>query len=123
CGVDEQVRASQLVAQLCGRAGETQCGAGCDPHGRDHGRRWRVAHAAATTELVSLSADGSPIHNAVFDAISSDGRYVLFDSPRSDVVAGDTNRNTDVFVRDRLLGTTKRVSVGTGGFQLNGGSQ
>ena len=29
-----------------------------------------VAHAAATTELVSLSADGSPIHNAVFDAIS-----------------------------------------------------
>jgi hypothetical protein len=82
-----------------------------------------VAHAAATTELVSLSADGSPIHNAVFDAISSDGRYVLFDSPRSDVVAGDTNRSTDVFVRDRLLGTTKRVSVGTGSFQLKGDSQ
>ena len=79
------------------------------------------AHAAATTELVSLAADDSPIHAAHFDAISGDGRYVLFDTSKP-AVPGDTNRDQDVFVRDRLLGTTERVSVGTGGFQLNGDS-
>ena len=54
-------------------------------------------------------------------AISADGRFVAFESVASNLVAGDTNRADDVFVRDRLAGVTRRVSVGAGG-QANGSS-
>jgi Tol biopolymer transport system component len=48
--------------------------------------------------------------------ISDDGRYVAFESP-ADNLAPDSNANTDVFVRDRLLGTTTLASVGQDGLQ------
>ncbi len=54
--------------------------------------------------------------------ISADGRYVAFASGASNLAAGDTNGDWDVFVRDRLTGQTKRVSVATGGGEANGGS-
>src|SRR6185436_14854309 len=44
-------------------------------------------------------------------SLSAGGRFVAFDSARSDVIAGDTNDVTDVFVRDTRAGTTARVSV------------
>ena len=44
-----------------------------------------------------------------------DGRYVAFASEASVLVAGDGNSTTDVFVVDRVAGTTRRVSVDTGG--------
>jgi Tol biopolymer transport system component len=48
--------------------------------------------------------------------ISADGRFVAFDSFAGNLVAGDTNGQADVFVRDRLNGVTTRVSVtGSGG--------
>ncbi len=47
--------------------------------------------------------------------ISADGRFILFSSNASNLVPGDSNGVTDLFVRDRLLGTTDRVSVGTDG--------
>ena len=50
-------------------------------------------------------------------AISSDGRYVAFSAAASNLVPEDTNAVMDVFVRDRELGTTERVSVGGGGLQ------
>ena len=37
-------------------------------------------------------------------------------------MAGDTNAQSDMFVRDRQTGTTTRVSVGPGGAQGNGDS-
>ncbi len=43
--------------------------------------------------------------------ITPDGRYVVFGSLAPDLVAGDTNGVSDVFVRDRTLGTTEIVSV------------
>ena len=55
-------------------------------------------------------------------SISADGRYVAFDSGATNLVPGDTNRTSDVFVHDRLTGKTTRVSVATGGRQANGGS-
>ena len=55
-------------------------------------------------------------------AISGDGRYVAFSSLASNLVAGDTNETCDVFVRDRTTQVTRRVSVGPGGAQANGGS-
>jgi Tol biopolymer transport system component len=50
--------------------------------------------------------------------ISADGRYVAFESEASDLVAGDTNRLTDVFVCEVASGAITLVSVnasGTGG--------
>jgi hypothetical protein len=46
-------------------------------------------------------------------AISAGGRFVTFTSEAGNLVAGDTNGVEDVFLRDRKLGTTKRVSVGS----------
>ena len=51
--------------------------------------------------------------------MSSQGRYVAFDSPAPDLVKGDTNGDQDVFVRDRVKGTTVRASVSTSGKQAN----
>lgn len=44
-------------------------------------------------------------------AISVDGRYVAFDSRATNLVAGDTNGDADVFVHDRDTGETTLVSV------------
>src|SRR5581483_2068170 len=74
-----------------------------------------------TTELVSLANDGSVGNGGSGGghgpAISADGRYVAFESDATNLVAGDTNGTTDVFVRDRVAGTTKRASVSTAGAQ------
>ena len=48
-------------------------------------------------------------------AISADGQIVAFDSLASNLVAGDTNGVTDVFVYDRSTGITERVSVDSSG--------
>jgi hypothetical protein len=52
-------------------------------------------------------------------AISAYGRYVAYQSGATNLVAGDTNGARDVFVRDRVLGTTERVSVSSSGGQSN----
>src|SRR4051794_8181293 len=78
---------------------------------------------AGTTERVSVSskmAQGNgPSHVA---GISSNGRYVTFTSDASNLVIGDTNNRTDVFVRDRLNKTTQRVSISSRNVQANGAS-
>ena len=73
------------------------------------------------TELVSQSSAGVQGDNdSELPAVSSDGRYVAFVSFAENLVPGDTNRSTDVFVRDRVLGTTERVSVSSSGRQGDG---
>lgn len=52
-------------------------------------------------------------------ALSADGRYVAFSSDASNLVEGDTNETTDVFVHDRETGRTIRVSVASDGTQAN----
>jgi Tol biopolymer transport system component len=56
--------------------------------------------------------------------ISGDGRLIAFYSYATNLVRGqaDTNENSDVFVRDRLRGTTTRISVDERGRQADGGS-
>jgi Tol biopolymer transport system component len=78
---------------------------------------------AGTTELVGLSSSGGHVPGGVWlRGISADARYVAFGSLSSGVVPGDTNNDADVFVRDRLLGTTERVSVDSAEQQANGAS-
>lgn len=55
-------------------------------------------------------------------ALSADGRYVAFVSRASDLVSGDTNGKFDVFLRDRLSGTTSRISVASDGTEGDGDS-
>lgn len=78
---------------------------------------------AGTTERVSVSTDGAAANDTSFFgntvSISADGRYVAFNSPASNLVAADTNRRGDVFLRDRLTGTTRRVSISSSGTQGN----
>jgi Tol biopolymer transport system component len=54
--------------------------------------------------------------------ISADGRYVAFESGSESLVPGDRNSYVDVFVRDRVIGTTERVSVSSSGAEALGGS-
>ena len=77
-----------------------------------------------TTERVSVATGGTEATggNSVAPAISADGRFVAFESAATDLVGGDTNGKTDVFVHDRQTGTTERVSVATGGGQATGGN-
>src|SRR5512146_1604800 len=74
------------------------------------------------TERVSLADDESQANSwsELQVAISRDGRFVAFQSNASNLVSGDTNSIMDVFVRDRQLGTTTRVSVDSSGAQVYG---
>ena len=76
-----------------------------------------------TDEVVSLAADGSRGNSSASStAISDDGRIVAFASLSTNLVDGDTNDASDVFVRDRSLGVTERVSVASDGSQGEGSS-
>jgi Tol biopolymer transport system component len=76
------------------------------------------------TERVSVATGGSSANSQSHSpSISADGRYVSFDSFASNLVAGDTNGDFDVFLHDRLAGTTERVSVDSAGQQGLGYSQ
>jgi Tol biopolymer transport system component len=73
-----------------------------------------------TTERVSVDSSGVQGNDGSLDlAISGDGRLVAFRSHASNLVPGDTNGTDDVFVHDRLTGTTERASVSSGGAQAN----
>jgi Tol biopolymer transport system component len=72
---------------------------------------------AGTTTRVSVDTTGGDPDGASDDpSISGDGRYVALTSVASDLVPGDGNSASDVFVRDRQTNTTTRVSLdATGG--------
>lgn len=72
------------------------------------------------TIRVSLAADGSEADgDSHRPALSADGRYVAFRSEASNLVAGDTNGLSDIFVHDRQTGVTERVSISSDGDQAN----
>jgi len=78
---------------------------------------------AATTTRVSVATGGGQVNGNSFNSyLSGDGRFVAFDSVATNLVAGDTNGVSDVFVHDRQTGATTRVSVATGAVQANGNS-
>src|SRR5439155_1436556 len=76
-----------------------------------------------TTERVSVASGGTEGNGfSAGPALSADGRFVAFHSTATNLVAGDTNGKTDVFVHDRQTGTTERVSVASDATQGNNAS-
>jgi Tol biopolymer transport system component len=73
------------------------------------------------TERISVGGGGAQGDNDSYDpAISSDGRFVVFDSWASNLVPGDVADTYDVFVHDRQTGATERVNVDGSGAGANG---
>ncbi|MDG4864171.1 hypothetical protein P8605_39125 [Streptomyces sp. T-3] len=73
-----------------------------------------TAHAAEAppTTRVSAAADGSQA-DAASEApvISRNGRLAVFASEASNLVPGDTDNRSDIFVRDLRTGTVKRIAI------------
>jgi Tol biopolymer transport system component len=79
---------------------------------------------AQTTERVNVDSSGVEGNDWSDNAfISAGGRYVVFDSVADNLVPGDTNSWSDVFVHDRQNGLTERVSVDSSGVEGNGPSR
>jgi len=89
----------------------------CDIFVRDRqtGQTTRVSIATDGTQgndILGCTADNKP-------SISANGRYVTFWTDANNLVNGDTNNSSDVFVHDQQTGETTRVSVATDGTQGN----
>src|SRR6476661_2636040 len=69
-----------------------------------------------TTTRVSVDSAGNQGNRDAYGAsISADGGFLAFESFASNIVPGDTNNTSDIFVRDLLTNTTTRVSVDSAG--------
>ena len=83
------------------------------------------ASLAVVTECVSVNSSGVQANGMSLNGnMSEDGRYVVFASDGDNLVSSDTNGVRDIFVFDRQIGITERVSVSSGnpGGQANGAS-
>jgi hypothetical protein len=75
-----------------------------------------------TLVSVNLAGNGGGNGDSFATGISSGGQYALFESSATNLLAGDTNNATDVYVRDVVNGTNTLVSVSTNGGFGNGNS-
>jgi TolB protein len=79
------------------------------------------------TNVITLETgplDGSSNGSSGHPDLSADGQYLVFDSAATNLTAvPDRNEVEDIFLRDRLTGTTRRLSVGPGGRDANGKSE
>lgn len=72
------------------------------------------------TTLVSVNDAGDKANGtSSYPSISSDGRYIAFQSEANNLVTNDSNGFRDIFVHDRQLATTVRVSLTHDGLQSN----
>jgi Tol biopolymer transport system component len=84
--------------------------------------------AVLATRRVSIATDGTQGSNSnsslssYSPSISADGRYVAFHSYANNLVSGDTNNNSDIFIKDLQTGNTQRIALGSNGTQGNGAS-
>ena len=78
------------------------------------------AALAGKTELANVNSAGVQGNDqSSWPAISGNGAVVAFQSVASNLAAGDKNDSSDIFVRNRVTGTTVRASVSSGGAEAN----
>ena len=74
-----------------------------------------------TTTRVSVASDGTEANDSSRQpTITADGRFLAYSSLASNLVPGDTNNTSDIFLFDRQTGTTTLVSVASDGTASNG---
>jgi Ca2+-binding RTX toxin-like protein len=67
---------------------------------------------------VSTASDGAQADSSSYAArFSPDGRYVLFESQAANLIAGDTNNTSDIFLKDLSTGAVTRLSTAPDGAQ------
>jgi len=86
-------------------------------HDRQTGQTTRVS-----VDSSGVEANAPPSDDYAVVSISGDGRFVTFYSDASNLVSGDTNGVTDIFVYDRQSSRTTRASVASNGSEANAGS-
>jgi Tol biopolymer transport system component len=67
--------------------------------------------AKRTTTRLTLGTAGEANGNSYYPSISPNGRWVVFSSDASNLIAGDVNIKSDIFLRDLKTGTTEIVSL------------
>jgi Tol biopolymer transport system component len=66
------------------------------------------------TKLISLHSDGTQgDDNSSAPVISSDGKFIAFESTATNLIDNDLNGLRDIFVHEIATGSTTRVSVGS----------
>ena len=72
------------------------------------------------TKRVSVNSNGMQGNSySGMPSLSADGRFVAFESSAHNLVVGDTNLDSDIFVHDRLTKQTTRISVDSNGVQAD----
>ena len=89
------------------------CNIGVYMHDNVSGQTWRVSKA---------NDGGQEDSNSWVPSVSGDGRYVAFESNSSNLIPGDTNNESDIFVFDAVTGQMTRISESSDGGQGNAGS-
>lgn len=76
--------------------------------------------ALGTIERISIATGGAQGDGSSNSpSLDASGRYVVFQSEATNIDGGDANFGSDIFLRDRLLAITARVSVAHGGGPAN----
>ena len=78
--------------------------------------------ARGTTRRISRTNRGDPNGPSYLPAISQDGRWIAFVSNATDLVTGDENELSDVFLHDLHTSKTSLVSRSASGEPANGAS-
>ena len=82
-------------------------------------------HDTQTGNTIRVNVNSAGQQSNAFSSssrISADGRYISFYSTSSNLVANDTNSNSDIFRHDTQTGETIRVNLNSVGLQANGNS-
>ncbi len=94
----------------------------------DTNNSWDIFVVSLSTgglEIASRASDGSQATPLLSNpeviparpGLSSNGRYLIFQSDAANLVAGDTNGKNDIFLRDRQTSTTERLSLSSVGLE------
>jgi hypothetical protein len=83
----------------------------------------RQLFAVTAPTLITATVDGGPANGPSGESsVSASGRYVVFSSFATNLVAGDTNGKEDIFLRDTVNNTTTLISKSLSGDLGNGDS-